>query len=370
MTVMEYRMDETTYGFAWRLVCWVGGAASVALIALSMTINWGFGSTLGASMAGSAVYATMGVALDGVKLAMPFVLLHAWRNAHYVSCALAGTILAGCTVLSFTSAIGYAALNRSIIQDARTVMATSRQSQLTEFKRLREQLSATPDHRPLAIIISDLEAEKQHWRWTRTSGCTDATVKESIVFCARVKRLQNERTNSETASQLQRRIETLRKELASAEGKPLQEQDPQLSLLARLTALDVTRTRDLLIVILAMLLELGSSFGLFLCMQSYRSGQLSVENKPSEPALDQTRDPQNTCNSDDIEDFLKSNIEAEADARLDGSALYSAYTRWAHELGGMPLSQTSFGNWLRKHSQLKKTQIGGRVRYLGVRLKT
>jgi len=350
----------------------VGGAASIALIALSMTINWKFGMTLGATVDASVIYGIMGVALDGLKLVMPFAVLWAWRRRRVLSILAACLIWSGCTFLSFSSAVGFAAHNRTKNTEVRTVMAASRQALLDDLSRSQAALTKLGTVRPVGILESEIARLQTHPRWSRTSGCTDATVTPSILFCDSHERLLRELSAGQAAEEISQRIIEIRSELDADAGKPLTAADPQLSVLARLARVEISHVRDIIVVVLAALLELASSFGLFLTMRTQRGAENTGaasqvaphELEPAQLAPERAA----TVARTDIEAFLDERIRQVEGARVEAGDVYAAYSAWVIARAEKPLSQTRFGNWLRDNTQLRKANIGGRVRYLNVAL--
>ena len=351
-----------------------GSLASMALIGLSMTINWKFGLTLGATPHASWIYGVMGVALDGLKLVIPFLAFWAWQNRSIASIIVAGLIWCGCSLISFSSAVGYSALNRSTVQDDRTTTAATRQATLKRLQRAQDELAAIPNHRPIPIVKSLVRAEKSNPRWSSTNGCTNATAKLSIAFCESFDALSRELAAAQTATSLNREIREIGRTLDGKRGAPMLAKDPQLTILARLTQTKIDTVRDMIVVALSALLELASSFGLFLTMRVHHA--TSAATPTDDPADAEVENPETiappkvdeAAPGDNIGTFLNTHLCEAKGKRVDGSDVYSAYVEWVSATSSKPVTQTRFGRWIKDHTDYRKATVGGRVRYLDVDL--
>ncbi|MEM7775926.1 MAG: hypothetical protein AAF732_09980, partial [Pseudomonadota bacterium] len=127
------------------------------------------------------------------------------------------------------------------------------------------RLASLPGHRPAAVVQAAIAETQQHPRWQSTKRCTDATVPDSRRFCAAYYRLIGELETANQADDIRRQIQKLTAEgdtlTAKGAGRTV---DPQSQLLSSISGLGSDRVRLALTTILAVVVELGSSLGLYL----------------------------------------------------------------------------------------------------------
>jgi hypothetical protein len=131
----------------WVIVAFVGGA-SAGLMAVSVAMNFTFGSSFGRTTFESYAYGAAFGFADILKAAAPIVAARSFADRKR-GAALLGLFLWGTfAVCSAVSAIGFASANRTFTVDARKVQAALNQSRLasleadqSELRRLRDRLS-------------------------------------------------------------------------------------------------------------------------------------------------------------------------------------------------------------------------------------
>ncbi|MDZ4790077.1 MAG: hypothetical protein SGJ17_02555, partial [Hyphomicrobiales bacterium] len=122
-------------------------AASILLL-VSAAMNWKFGYSLGKSEFESQLYGAASAAADCFKALLPFFIFAALRNKSW-SQAFGGVLLfVVCFAYSFSSSLGFAALNRADTTGARAINAESYQELRTDLARSRERLTKMGDPRP------------------------------------------------------------------------------------------------------------------------------------------------------------------------------------------------------------------------------
>ena len=197
-------------------VIFIAGACTTAM-------NWRFSYQLGATEWDSITWAIFSVALDVTKwLMLPFAAA-AWRF-HKARSFAAVSIWLVATIYSFTTAIGFAALNRDT--------TTTERKHNTELNQM-------------------LETRKQSPRWRSSAACADATSIQSKEFCA-----------------------TYRAAEARLKSLPV-EADPQSALFSRLTGLRPDTIRLMLSLFLATACEVISALGFLAILAPTQTKALS-----------------------------------------------------------------------------------------------
>src|SRR5262245_43635839 len=132
----------------WLIVAIVG-LASTGLIAVSVSINFAFGSSFGRTAFESYAYGAAFGFADILKVAAPIVVANSFGNRKWGAALLALLLWGTFTACSAVSAIGFASANRTFTVDTRKVQAALNQSRLasleadqSELRRLRERLAS------------------------------------------------------------------------------------------------------------------------------------------------------------------------------------------------------------------------------------
>jgi hypothetical protein len=150
-----------------------------------------------------------------------------------------------------------------------------------------------------------------------------------------------------------------------------------------------------LTVFIALLLEVGSAFGMYVAFSQWRlydreapaapeivpvSSAAAAEPAPKKVAA--IAKPRSGANDNktapaarliapetDVERFYKERIETQDGSSLTATSLYEDYCGWCDEQQKEPLALPTFG---REFGELgvQKARIAGRVRYIGIALKS
>ena len=382
----------------------LGVLAAGVLLAVSAAMNWRFGYSLGANEFDSMILGAASVAADCFKALMPFFFFAAIRNKMWSQAAAATVLWAVVASYSITSEIGGAARARFDSTSNREVQAQTYKDLRADLKRAQDQLSWVPQHRPVATVQSDLDNAKNQRPWKWTAGCTDVTGKDGRGFCQGYHALTAEFASAGEAQNLETRIAAISAKLDSASGQAvLAEADPQAAVFAQLTGMDQTKVKMAMTLFVALLLEIGSSFGLFVAFSTWRLYDVEAPAAPkmatlasnntavaavaaqpvSTPAPVQIAKPRSGANDNktapapqrliapetDVERFYKEKVDTQDGSSLTATALYEEYCAWCEEQTKEPLALPTFG---REFGDLgvQKAKVAGRVRYIGISLRS
>jgi hypothetical protein len=175
-----------------------------------------------------------------------------------------------------TSALGHAALNRFDSTGHRAQEAQTYQDLRADLKRAEEQAGWIPQHRPYESVQSEIEGAKTQKAWSTTKGCTDATRKASREFCQNYFGLTAELAAASSAKEADARIAAINAKLKAAEATPaLSEADPQAKVLTELASaffpnIKIENVQMALTLFVALLLEIGSGFGMYVAFSQWR----------------------------------------------------------------------------------------------------
>jgi hypothetical protein len=166
----------------------------------------------------------------------------------------------------------------------------------------------------------------------------------------------------------------------------LKSADPQSEALARLTGVAPSTVKDALAILVAVLIELGSGFGLYAATAGHVVQDAPKTTRPKnqdhptavdDPAAgrafvlaheDRPTAPRKTGRLlDPVRQFSKAALRPAPDKAVAAADLHSAFVRWAASEGCEPLSPAALGRRLTKMN-FKRVKKGGTAYYCGFEL--
>lgn len=391
----------------------LGVVAAGVLLAVSAAMNWRFGFSLGRTELDGQIYGAASAAADCFKALVPFFFFAAIKNRMWSQAAASAVLWVVVTAYSLTSALGHAALNRLDTAGQRTVQAQSYQDLRSNLKHAQDELGWIPQHRPAQTVQSDIDALKQQRAWGWTKGCTDVKGKDGREFCAPYHALSAELAAAQQAVVVEAKVAEYQSKLTNASGATvLSEADPQAAVLAKLGGLlfpgmKVEDVQTALTVFIALLLEVGSGFGMYVAFSQWRlydrhapaapsmaSVQSTAAAAVAAPVAVQSSKPRSGANDNttkvvaqvqapaianpaqrlvapenDVERYYKERIESKDGSTVTATEMYEDYCAWCESKQKEPLALPTFG---RQFGDLgiQKSRIAGRTRYIGIALKS
>ena len=264
----------------------LGVVAAGILLVVSAAMNYRFGFSLGKTALDGQIYGAASAAADCFKALVPFFLFAAIRNRMWSQAVAAALVWTVVTSYSMTSALGHAALNRLDTTGQRAVEAANYKDLRADSKRAQDQLTWIPAHRPAETVISELNVIKAQRYWIVTKECTEVTGKGAREFCQQFHKLNAEHASAEQSQKLESRIADIGAKLAkTAGGTVMAEADPQASVLAKITGLEVDKVQTALTIFVALLIEIGSGFGMYVAFAYWRINDRAPERAPASAAV-------------------------------------------------------------------------------------
>jgi len=358
----------------------LGVLAATILLVVSAAMNWRFGFSLGKTEFDAHIYGAASAASDVLKALIPFLILAAMRRRHWSQALGAMLLLVICSAYSLTSSLGFAALNRSDTVNERAISAANYQDLRAELQFLRDQMEGLPQHRPMGVVESNIAQHKQHRRWDSTIGCTNATVAPSIAYCEEFHALEAELAAAAKAAKLDQRIVRVRAELSDVRGAgPATEADPQAAILSNISGVGTDHVQLALIILVSVLVEAGSALGFYVALSHWRIFDdkslgvpapvevAAVPPKRTLPALVAPDEAELPYERSDVEMYFDERVEQSKESSVTALALFEDYCNWCDLKDKTPVSLPIFG---RQFADLgvQKAKIGGRIRYIGIRL--
>ena len=381
----------------------LGVLAAGVLLAVSAAMNYRFGYSLGKTELDGTIYGAASAAADCMKALVPFFFFAAVKNRVWSQAAASAIVWVVVTAYSMTSALGHAALNRLDSAGQRTADTQTYKDVRTDLKRANDQLAWIPQHRPAATVEAEIDGLKNRREWGWTTSCTVMKGKAQYDFCQKVHALNAELASGQEATKLGAKVAELTKKLEQMPGGgKATEGDPQAVVLLQLLKKVVPNAsledvQTTLSIFVALLLEIGSGFGMYVAFSQWRLYDRDAPAAPAmatvmtvtEPAVAQSAAPPVTAAAKprvasandnktapkliapetDVERFYKERIDAQDGSSLTATGLYEDYCAWCEEQQKEPLALPTFG---REFGELgvQKAKIAGRVRYIGIALRS
>ena len=379
----------------------LGVLAAGVLLAVSAAMNWRFGFSLGRTELDGQIYGAASAAADCMKALVPFFFFAAIRNRMWSQAAASALVWVVVTAYSLTSALGHAALNRFDSAGHRAATVAAYKDHRVDLARAEEQLTWIPQHRPAQTVQAEIDALKSDRAWVWTKECTEVTGSKGRTYCQNYHALAAELASAEQSIALEARIADIQGKIDGQNGATvMSEADPQAAVLTKLAVLvapgvKIEDVQTALTVFIALLLEVGSAFGMYIAFSQWRlyerhtpaaprmvpvSTAAAAVAAPKAVALAKPRSSGANDNraspaqrliapETDVERFYKESIETQDGSSLTATSLYEDYCAWCEEQQKEPLALPTFG---REFGELgvQKARIAGRVRYIGIALKS
>ncbi len=408
----------------------LGVMAAGVLLAVSAAMNWQFGFSLGRTEFDGQLLGAASAAADCLKALIPFFFFAAIRNRMWSQAIASVLVWTVVTSYSLTSALGFAAQQRADASAQRTQVNQAYDGLRADLKRAEEAAAWTPQHRPHEAVQASIQSYKSQPGWKWSNGCKDVSSKSEQKYCQGYHNLEAELASAKAATSNDTRIADIKAKLAGMEGSSATAgADPQAKVLADLATLaipgiKVESVQTAMAVFVALLLEIGSGFGMYVAFSQWRlydsyapaasrtarrvSEEDTVAATVAAPVLTpavQVKKPRSGANDNrtietlperqpieaktvetrvvetkaaparlvapetDVERFYKESIEVQDGSSVTATQLYEDYCSWCETKNKEPLALPSFG---REFADLgvKKERIAGRVRYIGISLKS
>jgi hypothetical protein len=385
----------------------LGVIAAGILLAVSAAMNYRFGFSLGKTALDGQIYGMASAAADCFKALIPFFFFAALRNRMWSQAIAAALVWTVVVAYSMTSALGHAALNRLDTTGQRAVEAAAYKDLRADSKRAQEQLTWIPAHRPGETVAAEVNVLKAQRYWVVTKECTLVTGKGARDFCQQFHKLNAELASAQQSEKLETRIADIGSKLAKATGgTAMAEADPQASVLAKISGLDISTVQTALTIFVALLIEVGSGFGMYVAFAYWRlhdrkaeplapatanataghpavwsddvatpaADAVPVEQAAQLPARRGANDNRTPVRplvpESDVQRYYRERVVAAAEhASLTSSELYEDYCRWCEEKERIPFAHPRVTREIAELG-VKKERIGKRTRYFGIALRS
>lgn len=233
------------------------------MIALSAAINFSFGFSLGTTETNSWIYGGVSVVAVIIMAILPFRIAAHWNARQRVTAAIGGAMFGVLATFAIAGSIGFGIQNRSQAAGGKESLNVQLTERIAERDSTVERLRALGASQPPAAIAAQLEERMRDRRWDQTFGCTSATAAPSRDYCGSIDRLRSQLALAEEVAKLRAKSEALGSSIATLRAQGAgQVVDPQSFGFARLLRLEQETVRIALSILLSLVVETVSCFGL------------------------------------------------------------------------------------------------------------
>jgi hypothetical protein len=324
-----------------------------------MTMNYLYGIGLGRNALESQLWGAVSVASDALKALSPIFLFWACRNQRWGTAVVCLLLLLSTTGYALQSAAGFASESKSVVIGGREgVRATylEVEKELNDVLRRRgamkvERLTGEVEA-AIAATLSRAIRDGERVRGTVGSvsvNCARAEARTAEA-CLEVGKLRQELAAAAGAARLDERIGELRTQARELRAKGgAVDPHPQATLLSwltfgRLTPTDIEVGKS---IYLALLVELGSVFGLLVSVEhgelrkAWNAGSTGWRSKR---VAARHGSPLLAASVEDVGSFLEACLLPERGRELEVGELYAGYRSWCDRAGRRTLSVDSFAD--------------------------
>jgi hypothetical protein len=294
---------------------------------------------------------------DALKALMPFIVARALAHRNWLAVAAGACFFMLMSTYSFTAAVGFAAQHRMTKTTERAGTAERYHDLRQRYQALQEARQNLGSQRAATIIREERAAlllKPVPGRRTVGDASANCTLNRSEVraSCEEWRRLGVELASAMEAERIDTDLRELRSELDTIPAVQ-NGQDPQTVAISRLSqwfakAFSVEDIQLGLSILLALVVETGSGFGLYLASDLLRrhhegEGRGVMADAPKRLGM--------------VDDYALARLVPALGATMTGSTLYADYVVWCARAGFVALSRAPF-----------LEQFGGLAAELGLRI--
>ena len=242
-----------------RITFALAALAALMFIVASATINSLFLSSLGRTSLEAGLFAAVSLASDITKAILPVVMAWALARRAWFHAALAGVFLAMAMTLSLGSGVGFAVSNRGAVTAEREELVLRLAQARADLAEADRRLAALASARGVATIEEDLRALLVNRLWSASDACAHPSSRAARRFCAKAFQMRAELAMAKEAIGLSSRRQALRAKIVALRTQGAGTvADPQAKAFAELAGLAPRMVRFGLMIVVAVVLELGS----------------------------------------------------------------------------------------------------------------
>ncbi len=248
------------------LIRYLGIGFTIVCVLASMAMNYKFIYGWGNTPIEGQIFGGLSVAFDGFKSVLPVLIGLAIASREFVKATVGSVIFTLLVIFAIAAAMGFVSSNRGAMTGGKAANNDILVTKVQQERRLSERLKQISTKRSSAAIKADIRSKEQDRRHRSTKGCTDTTAPASVVHCKEYFALKAELANAVSRDRLLTKQDKILEEIAMLKKKGAgQAADKQAATITHfLPFLTVEDVQSGLAALLAMIVELIASFGLWL----------------------------------------------------------------------------------------------------------
>lgn len=321
------------------------------MMVLSAAINFSFGFSLGTSLPSARIYGCVSVVAVIVMAILPLRISAHWAEGQGLTAGIGSAMFAVLALYALAGSIGFGLQNRSQVAGAKESLNAQLIERIAERDSVAGRIGALGSSPPPAALNAQLEAVQRDRRWDQTAGCTAVTAHASREYCAGIDRLRSQLVIAEEGARLRTMIEDLGTAIAALRtGGAGQIADPQSSGLAGLFGVEQDTVRLGLSVLLSLVVEAVSCFGLLVIVGSGAGAAKEEDTAPER-----------------VGRWLTGRVTADPSARITLHELEVDFRRWCEMGQAQAIGAWRFRRLLKAACEQIGLQMNGRT-VVGLRL--
>ena len=231
------------------LVCISGALICVLIVFASNFFNYMFGASLGKTEIDSQVYGGLLAALDWLKVSLPFIILWCYKERFVFGTTLGVSFLGILMIVSFCSSIGYSASNRLATQTTETVQTSLYHQTKLELKANNDRLATIQKNLNKYQVIFDKRG------YLRRSETRD---KNNLIKEKQTLKSENKQYKKDLG-------------LGAVKINQNNTVTAQIAVISEFLSIKGDLTNKGSILILSLVIETLSAFGIWLCLAPLRT---------------------------------------------------------------------------------------------------
>lgn len=368
---------------------YLGIVCSLGMMAVSALVNFRVGYRAADTNLDGWIYGTGFAFLDLLKAVLPFVFYWGMRQRDWlavVGSAFAFVLFAG---YSITAGMGFAADHRAYREGERTGALEQRADLRKEMTRLEElavKLGAQRSEQEVANAIEAVFA-KPLGRLTVGSASERCTLarRDTREACSEIASLTTELARAKQWADIDSRLKLAREQMEDLGGRGAgRESDPQLAVLTGLLKMtgapvEPDLVRYSLALLVGLVLEVGSGFGLYLAMTPWRRYDYEAVGETIEPEASEKTNPVEAVQTmvvaatalGPVVEFAVACVEKDDASVLTMTEVFQAYEVWCRRGNFAPLRQAEFQDAfveLAREVGISVRLRGSNISFIGVSL--
>lgn len=238
--------------------------AAILLVAAGGWMNFRFLSGQAHHASDATVLGMTSIAADIMKAILPPLVAIAWTRKERIVAGVGTLTFIVLAVFAFASAVGFSAERRNESSDIQQTASARHAILVKQLAALEARSTKLGEQRASAVVAAEMAVLKSNPRWLASAHCIKPG---SARLCQRKVELESELTRAELFEGLSANITRVQADIIAArEAGALVQPEGQGNAIARMLGLSKAQAGDLTLFWIALVVELGSGFGVLIAL--------------------------------------------------------------------------------------------------------